>query len=182
MKKEREAQAQSMPRREQILAAALEEFSHKGFHGASTLAIAEAAGSSHPGLFRTFPTKKRLFLAVLEHTFATIEREMLLRGEEAEGDQLWAMANGWGVLMESREVMLILLQGYAACEDPDIRDLMHGWTRDVFERAEALPGVDADLAHDFFAAGMLYLVAASMDLPGRTGDDPWAERFLASGS
>jgi len=169
-------------RREQVLAAALREFSHKGFHGGSTVTIAEDVKFPHPNLFRVFSTKKGLFIAVLERTFATIEQEMLVRGEDADNDQLWAMANGWGALMGNREVMLILLQGYAACEDPDIRDLMHRWTQDVFERAEALPGVDSDLAHDFFAAGMLYLVAASMDLPGRAGDDPWAERFLASGS
>lgn len=169
-------------RREQILTAALKEFSHKGFHGGSTVTIARDVQFPHPNLFRVFSTKKGLFLAVLERTFATIEREMIARGEEAEDDQLWAMANGWGVLMESREVMLVLLQGYAACEDPDVRDLMHGWTQDVFERAEALPGVGADLAHDFLAAGMLYLVAAAMGLPDRAGDEPWAERFLASGS
>ena len=169
-------------RREQILEAALKEFSHKGLHGGSTVTIAKDVEFPHPNLFRVFSTKKGLFIAVLERTFATIEREMLVRGEEAESDQLWAMADGWGVLMENREVMLILLQGYAACEDPDIRDLMHGWTRDGVERAEALPGVGADLAHDFFAAGMLYLVAASMDLPARAEGDAWAERFLASGS
>jgi TetR/AcrR family transcriptional regulator len=169
-------------RREQILEAALKEFSHKGLHGGSTVNIAKAVEISHPNLFRIFSTKKELFIAVLEQAFATVAREMLAAGEATDGNPLQAMADAWGALMERRELMLILLQGYAACEDPDIRDLMHRWTREVFERMEALPGVGTDPAHDFFAAGMLYMVAASMDLPARAEHDAWADRFLASGS
>ena len=59
---------------------------------------------------------------------------------------------------------------------------MHDWTREVFERTEALPGVGEDASHDFFAAGMLYMVATAMDLPARAEKDPWAARFLASGA
>ncbi|MGI5121096.1 TetR/AcrR family transcriptional regulator [Marinactinospora thermotolerans] len=169
-------------RREQILAAALKEFSHKGLHGGSTVNIAKAVEISHPNLFRVFSTKKELFIAVLEQTFETIAQEMLVPGEAAERDPLQTMADAWGSLMERRELMLILLQGYAACEDPDIRDLMHRWTQDVFERLEVLPEVGTDPAHDFFAAGMLYMVAASMDLPARAEHDEWAKRFLDSGS
>lgn len=169
-------------RREQILAAALKEFSHKGLHGGSTVSIAKEVEISHPNLFRVFPTKKGLFIAVLEQMFARVDREMLVAGEEAESDQLQVMADAWGVLMERRELMLILLQGYAACEDPDIRDLMHRWTQDVFERMEALSEVGTDPAHFFFAEGMLYMVATSMDLPARAASDEWAKRFLDSGA
>ena len=169
-------------RREQILAAALKEFSHKGLHGGSTVAIAKDVEISHPNLFRIYSTKKELFVAVLERTFADIEREMLVPGEKVEDEPLRTMADGWGVLMERREVMLILLQGYAAANDPDIRDVMHEWTRDVFERFEALPKVDTDQAHEFFAEGMLYMVATSMGLPDRAETDEWADRFLTAGS
>ncbi|AOS64010.1 TetR/AcrR family transcriptional regulator [Actinoalloteichus hymeniacidonis] len=169
-------------RREQILAAALKEFSHKGLHGGSTVTIAKDVEISHPNLFRVFSTKKELFMAVLRQCFDTIARTMLAAGEAAESDHLQVMSDAWGVLMENRELMLILTQGYAACNDPDIRDLMQEWTQDMFERMEALPGVGTDKAHDFFAAGMLYLVAASMNLPERAPQDPWAQRFLDSGS
>lgn len=169
-------------RREQILEAALKEFSHKGLHGGSTVTIAKEVGISHPNLFRVFPTKRELFIAVLESTFATVDREMLAAGERAEARPLHAMSDAWGALMERRELMLILLQGYAASEDDEIREVMHRWTREVFERMEALPGVGADNAHDFFAAGMLYMAAASMDLPAKAQHDDWARRFLESGS
>ncbi|MGW1659084.1 TetR/AcrR family transcriptional regulator [Streptomyces atratus] len=48
-------------RREDVLAAALREFSQKGLHGGSTVAIAADAGLSQPNLFRLFATKKELF-------------------------------------------------------------------------------------------------------------------------
>lgn len=182
MANERRKRVPIEQRREQILEAALEEFGHKGLHGGSTVAIAKAIGVSHPNLFRIYPTKHELFVAVLQRVFALIEREMLAAGERSEGEPLQAMSDAWGGLMERREIMFMLLQGYAASGDPVIRDIMHDWTRDVFERIEALPGVGEDIAHDFFAAGMLYMSATAIDLPARAADDPWAARFLASGS
>ena len=50
-------------RREAVLEAAAAEFSRKGLHGASTDAIAKAAGISQPYLFRLFGTKKELYFA-----------------------------------------------------------------------------------------------------------------------
>ena len=169
-------------RRAQILEAALREFSHKGLHGGSTVAIAAEVGVSQPNIFRIFSTKHELFVAVLQRVFAKIEATMLAAGESGTDQPLQAMSDAWGELMATRENMFMLLQGYAASDDPAIRDLMHDWTRDVFERMEALPGVGEDASHDFFAAGMLYMVATAMDLPARAGSDQWAARFLASGA
>lgn len=169
-------------RREQVLAAALHEFSHKGLHGGSTMAIAREVGVSQPNIFRIFSTKRELFVAVLERVFTKIEVTMLAAGESDKDQPLQAMSDAWGELMEERENMFMLLQGYAASDDPTIRDLMHNWTREVFERMEGLPDVGEDASHDFFAAGMLYMVATALNLPARAADDPWAARFLASGS
>ncbi|MFC9943970.1 TetR/AcrR family transcriptional regulator [Streptomyces pratensis] len=159
----------------------MEEFSRKGLHGGSTVAIAKRVGISHPNLFRLFSTKKELFRAVLNRLFETIGREMLHKGE-ATGDPTRTMEDAWGGLMADRTLMLMLLQGYATCDDPEVRELMHEATRDIFERVEATPGLDADKAHAFSAEGMLYMAAAALDLPSRAPDDaPWAERFLSSG-
>lgn len=169
-------------RREQILDAALDEFSHRGLHGGSTVAIAKAVDISHPNLFRIYSTKLELFMAVLERLFAKIERTMLIEGERDPANPLETMSDGWGELMSTRRVMFMLMQGYAASDTPEVRDLMHNWTRDVFERIAALPGVDVDTAHEFFADGMLYMAATAIDLPARAATDPWAARFLDSGS
>ena len=65
-------------RREAVLDAATREFARKGLHGASTDAIARAAGISQPYLFRLFGTKKELYLATsarrMEETYQAFER------------------------------------------------------------------------------------------------------------
>ena len=54
-------------RRESILEAATATFATRGFDGARTLEIAEAAGISEALLYRHFPSKQALYDAVLEH-------------------------------------------------------------------------------------------------------------------
>ena len=54
-------------RREQLLRAAAELFAQRGFAGTTTREIAAAVGASETVLFRLFPTKESLYLAVLEH-------------------------------------------------------------------------------------------------------------------
>ena len=49
-------------RREEILAAAFDEFAEHGLDGTSTDVIARKAGVSQPYLFRLFGTKKELYL------------------------------------------------------------------------------------------------------------------------
>lgn len=111
-------------RREQILEAALLEFSHKGLRGGSTMNIAREVGISQPNIFRIFSTKHELFVAVLQRVFQKIEATMLAAGESTSGEPLYAMSDAWGELMEEREIMFMLLQGYAASDDAMIRDLM----------------------------------------------------------
>jgi TetR/AcrR family transcriptional regulator len=53
-------------RRSQILAAALDVFAERGFHGARTRELAERAGVSEALLFRHFSTKEDLIRAILE--------------------------------------------------------------------------------------------------------------------
>lgn len=65
--------------RGQILAAALGEFSRKGFVGTTTKDISAAAGVAEVTLFRHFATKERLFEETLSrHTFVA-QLEPLLR-------------------------------------------------------------------------------------------------------
>jgi len=53
-------------RRRQLLDAALELFSRKGFGGATTKEIASAAGVTEAIIFRHFPSKQALYTAVLD--------------------------------------------------------------------------------------------------------------------
>jgi AcrR family transcriptional regulator len=53
-------------RHQALLEAALDAFSRYGFEGATTKSIAQATGATEAVLFQHFPTKRALFLAVLE--------------------------------------------------------------------------------------------------------------------
>lgn len=53
-------------RRQDILEAALKVFASKGYSGSTTAEIARAAGVAEGTIFRHFPTKKDLLIAVLE--------------------------------------------------------------------------------------------------------------------
>ena len=56
-------------RRESVIRAAMSEFAHSGYNGTSTEAIARRVGVSQPYLFRLFPNKQAIFVAVLEDGF-----------------------------------------------------------------------------------------------------------------
>src|ERR1700693_3710105 len=113
-------------RREAVLEAALEEFAARGLDGASTAAIAAKAGISQPYVFRLFGTKKELFTAVISRCFReTLELFQRAaegkRGEEA----LAAMGDAYvEMLKQDRLKLQAQLQAYAACNDPEIRDVV----------------------------------------------------------
>ncbi len=59
-------------RRRLIIARVRELFAHKGFEGATTRELAQAAGVSEGLLFKHFPNKEALFLAMLESLEANL--------------------------------------------------------------------------------------------------------------
>jgi AcrR family transcriptional regulator len=60
-------------RREQIVHAAVELFSRKGFRGTTTREIAESVGISEAALFKYFATKEELYSAIIEAKSQTEE-------------------------------------------------------------------------------------------------------------
>ena len=61
-------------RRETILQAAEQVFAARGLHGTPTMEIAKAAGISQAYLFRLFPTKSELFIALAQRCNERIYR------------------------------------------------------------------------------------------------------------
>ena len=172
-------------RREALLEAAQVEFSQRGFHGASTDAIARAAGISQPYLFRLFGSKKELFLAVNERCF---ERTLELFRTAAAGktgkDALEAMGDAYvRTILEDRTMLQGQLQAYAAAvSDADVRaSVMRGFGR-LYDYVEAVTGGDQATTARFFAKGMLLNVMAAMQIgAGDESPEAWARR-LAEGT
>jgi AcrR family transcriptional regulator len=171
-------------RREAVLAAATEEFAARGYHGASTDAIARRAGISQPYLFRLFGSKKELLVAVVDGCY---ERTLELFRAAASGtsgeEALSAIGHAYSDLIESDRTMLqAQLQAYAASvSDEELREAnARGYGR-LVDYVEAVSGADRQTISTFFATGMLLNVLVAMGYA--IGEDPrhaWVGR-LAEG-
>jgi AcrR family transcriptional regulator len=160
-------------RRESVLEAALVEFAVGGLDGTSTEDVARRAGISQPYLFRLFPTKKALFLSLVERCFQRVADVFVTAGADRDGeDALQAMGDAYGQLLHDRTLLQMQMQAYAACDDSDIRTATRAGFRDLWLMAERLTGLPYDRIVEFFAMGMLLTVAAAMDLPAV--DERWA--------
>ena len=165
-------------RREDVIAAATGEFARKGLHGASTDAIARAAGISQPYLYRLFKTKKELYLETsarrMEETYQAFERAS--RGKTG-AEALEAMGDVYTQLIEDRERLQLMLQCFADCDDPEVRTAVRRVWRDLVELIERVSGEPPEVVSAFFAKGMLLNVMNAMQL----FEDPtdWGNRLMA---
>ena len=159
-------------RREMVLEAAVAEFALRGMAGTSTEDVARSAGISQPYLFRLFPTKKALFLALVERCYLRIEEAFITAAGDKTGDAaLEAMGDEYELLLKNRTLLLLQMQAYAACEDPDIRAATRAGYKRLWTLVEQVSGLPFDRIVQFFAMGMLMNVAAAMDLPAV--DERW---------
>ncbi len=166
-------------RREAVLEAALDEFAVRGLEGASTEAIAAAAGISQPYVFRLFGTKKELFKAVVSRCFRQT-LELFQRAAEGKRGQaaLEAMGDAYvNELLPDRTRLRAQMQAYAACEDDEVREVVRNGYGDLVAYAERVSGLPPEAIGRFFASGMLLNVIASMGLQNL--DEPWAARLVA---
>ena len=159
-------------RREAVLEAAVTEFAAGGLAGTSTEDVARRAGISQPYLFRLFPTKKALFLALVERCFQRIGDAFSAAAGDRTGEEaLEAMGEEYERLLADRTLLLLQMHAYAACEDPDIRAATRAGYKRLWGMVERVSGLPFDRVVAFFAMGMLINVAAAMDLPAV--DERW---------
>ena len=159
-------------RRESVLEAALIEFAARGLDGTSTEDVAHRAGISQPYLFRLFPTKKALFLALVDRCFQRVAEAFTAAAADWVGEEaLEAMGDAYEQLLDDRTLLLLQMHAYAACDDPDIRTATRAGFRALWLLVERLTGMSFERVTEFFAMGMLMNVAAAMDLPAV--DERW---------
>jgi AcrR family transcriptional regulator len=73
-----ESIADFTPRQRELLEAALRVMSAKGYDGSRTREIAETAGVSEATLFKNFPTKRDILMALMKPFLATVVRPSLM--------------------------------------------------------------------------------------------------------
>jgi AcrR family transcriptional regulator len=168
-------------RRETVLETAGAVFAKRGFHGTPTTEIAKAAGISQAYLFRLFPTKLDLFLALVERCFERTARtfqDAASRARATGESPLAAMGDAYHAMVtRDREALQLQLQAHAATDEPAVREAVRaGFARLFAITKEASGATDAEI-QQWFAHGMLMNVLAAMRADEL--DAPWAEALCA---
>lgn len=163
-------------RREEVLRAAMKVVGTRGLYGTPTLEIAQAAGISQAYVFRLFPTKLSLFLAVLERSFQQIHDSLERAARAARAKDkpvIRAMAEAYLELLKDPGIVLVQLQGQAAASEPEVRDALRRGFADLLAMTERVSDASPQEIQRFFARGMLCNVSAAMQIYDL--DEHWAQ-------
>src|SRR5579862_2354549 len=164
-------------RRADVLRAAVPVFAAGGFHGTSTEDVARAAGISQPYLFRLFPTKKALFVTLVEHGFGRVRDAFVAAVGDRTGEAaIEAMAEVYSELLRDRDELLLQMHAYSACDDPEIAEVTRREFGRLWREVSRLSGADEERMQQLFATGMLMNVIASMDATSH--DTTWIKACL----
>ena len=87
------------------------------------------------------------------------------------------MGDAYRQLIEDRERLQLMLQCFAAAEDPETRDHLRLVWRDLVELTERVSGATPEEVSAFFARGMLLNVLNAMRLFEEP--TPWGDRLIA---
>jgi AcrR family transcriptional regulator len=167
----------AVERRADVLRAAVAPFAKGGYHGTSTEDVARAAGISQPYLFRLFPTKKALFLALVAHGFGRVREAFVAAVGELTGeDAMHAMAEAYSELLRDRDELMLQMHFYGACDDAEIAEATRFEFGRLWREVARLSGADDEEMQKFFATGMLMNVIASMDATSHSS--AWIEACL----
>jgi AcrR family transcriptional regulator len=146
-------------RRAGILEAAEFEFATNGLAGGRLDAIAERAGISHPRVVQMFGTKKKLFLEVVDLAFDRIEAAF----ERAE-PTLIALGDAYRKLLRrERTIGLVMLQGFAAAADEDVREAVRRRHLGLMKT---------------IATGLIQTVSTALELSDHRADTAWGAWIL----
>jgi AcrR family transcriptional regulator len=135
-------------RRAALVDAALAIFAEGAYGGATTVEIARRAGVSEPILYRHFASKRDLYFACLEESWARLRRAIDEVVAEEDDPREWPLAAAKAVrrLRDRRALPLhIWIQALGkASDDPEIRRYLrkhlrevHAYFTDLLRRAQA---------------------------------------------
>src|SRR6266496_3457433 len=163
-----------LERRSQVLGIAAGEFANHGLHGASIEAIAHEAGITQAYVFRMFGTKKALFVELVDAAFDRFSDGMSQAAKGARGlSALALMGAQYYELLSDRTTLLLQLQGFAACGDSEVRDLVRARLARMWDTVTDTSGLDPVTVKSFLAFRMLLNNVAALDVVEL--DEPWAK-------
>lgn len=166
-------------RREAILDAAAAEIAAKGFAGATTADIARRAGISQPYVFRFFPTKKDLSLAVIDRCISRVIRDWENAVPQADETRLQTLGRVYVENLPTRRTELMVhLHAYASAEDPDIASTMRHHLARIFRYVVHVLERDGhsgayEEAGSFLSRGFLINAAMAIGLESELSEEEW---------
>jgi AcrR family transcriptional regulator len=164
-------------RSEQLVGAAITAFASAGYAGTTTDDVARLADVSQPYVIRLFGSKQRLFLAGVKHSADQVEQAF----RDSGATDLRGLGAAYDGLLARRELLSMLLHGYAASEDPAIGEVVRGCFGRIYTLIRELTGATAREASDFLGTGMLLTVLAAMHVigPDKVSSAPWMTEIAA---
>lgn len=176
----------SEDRRALVLEAATRVFGERGYHGATTDAVARAAGVSQPYVVRMFGGKEAMFLAVLDRaidrilgSFETELAELTAEGREGDQDALSAcLGRSYVDLLADRGLLLSLMQAFMLGSEPVVGPHARAAFRRVYTFLRERVGLTAEAAQDFLAHGMLLNTVVGLGMAEDYAADPAVRELL----
>ncbi|HWG27211.1 TetR/AcrR family transcriptional regulator [Actinospica sp.] len=164
-------------RRETVLRTAIGTFAARGYFGTTTTEVAKEAGISQAYVYRLFPNKESLFVAVVERCFVQVRGCLEQAVADADGGSadvvLAAMGDAYAKLITDRDLVLIQLHAQAAAvSESAVRDAVRRGYAHVVEYVRGASGGDEHEIQNFFARGMLCHLVVSIGAD--EVDAPWA--------
>jgi AcrR family transcriptional regulator len=165
-------------RHQQLVAAAVTAFAEGGYAGTTTDQVARLAGVSQPYVIRLFGTKQQLFTAAVLYASGRIEQRF--RAAAAVQPDLASLGSAYDELLAQRELITVLLHGFAAGADPAIGPVVRECFGRIYATVRELTGASADEAREFLAIGMLLTVLGAMRVLGTDAvpAEPWMTEML----
>lgn len=171
-------------RRELVLQAATAVFGEHGYVGATTDAVAKAAGVSQPYVVRMFGTKEALFLAVLDRALQRLLsafRAAIADQPGGPADELHhRIGQAYIDLLADRGLLLSLMHGFVAGSEPAIGRAARRGFLDVYRLLRREGGFSAEEARTFLSGGMLLNTLVGIRMADDYDDDPDARELIDS--
>jgi AcrR family transcriptional regulator len=137
-------------RRRQLLQAALEVFTARGYHAAAMDEIAERAGVSKPVLYQHFPGKLELYLALLDESVETLIETVgtALRSTTDNRDRVNATFSAYFDFVAAQGEMFRLVFESDLSNEPAVRERLDQTDRKCADMISQVIKEDAGLGDD----------------------------------
>src|SRR5687768_4469128 len=151
-------------RRRQLLDVALDAFAERGYHRTSMNDVAEAAGVTKPVLYQHFPSKRELYLELLDDVGGRLREEIMRAAGEASTPHRRVVAGftAYFRFVANRPQAFTVLFGGRAGAEPEFVEAVARVESTIADTVAALIDADVDPEHRrLLAHGIVGLAEAT---------------------